>query len=439
MRQQIEVSIKAVDNASRTIVEASQTINSSLKSVEDQNRRVADSNKQVTVSSRDIVSSLSESERQQLSTVATSQRLEVAEKHVKETKQALSVAVREHGVASEETTRALREYNDAQRNASVLSDQLGTKIKDTTRSTKELVTGFSGVATSAFSLYSAFDQIQNAQISLDNANLQVKSSLAAVENAQKRVNESIEKYGVSSEEASSAARDLQLAQERSVIAFDQANQAQSNVNKTMVQAALQIIPTAVTMVDSLSRAWKNFPDMSGMLSNLSSNIGGVGSAAATAALGVGALVAGFLLADSVLNLIPEEIRSIAGALTASIAAIVAATVAWMAFHGTMTVGVAVPIILGAVGAGVAGVKAAVGMAKGGIITEPTLVLAGEAGPEIYAPLDRFEDMVNGGGGPQYVTVYPTINIGTISSDLDLTRVREEVSYGIAEGVRRRRS
>ena len=167
--------------------------------------------------------------------------------------------------------------------------------KETTKSSRDLITGFSGVATSAFSLYSAFDQIQNAQISLDNANLQVKSSLAAVENAQKRVNESIIKYGVSSEEASSAARDLQLAQERSAIAFDQANQAQSNVNKTMVQAALQIIPTAVTMVDSLSRAWKNFPDMSGMLSNLSSNIGGVGSAAATAALGVGALVAGFLL------------------------------------------------------------------------------------------------------------------------------------------------
>ena len=216
------------------------------------------------------------------------------------------------------------------------------------------------------------------------------------------------------------------------------NQAQTNVNKTMVQAALQIIPTSVTMVDGLSRAWKNFPDMSGMLKNLSSNVTGVGSAASTAALGVGALVAGFFLADSVLNLIPEEIRSIAGALTASIAAIVAATVAWMAFHGTMTVGVAVPIILGAVGAGVAGVKAAVGMAKGGLITEPTLVLAGEAGPEIYAPLDRFEDMVNGGGGPQYVTVYPTINIGNISSDLDLARVREQVSYGIAEGVRRRK-
>ena len=124
---------------------------------------------------------------------------------------------------------------------------------------------------------------------------------------------------------------------------------------------------------------------------------------------------------------------------ASIAAIVAATVAWMAFQGTMTVGVAVPIILAAVGVGIAGVKAAVGMARGGLITEPTLVLAGEAGPEIYSPLNRFEDMMkgSGGGGPQYITIYPTINIGNISGDVDLPRVHKTVSYGIAEGVRRR--
>jgi hypothetical protein len=84
------------------------------------------------------------------------------------------------------------------------------------------------------------------------------------------------------------------------------------------------------------------------------------------------------------------------------------------------------------------VKAAVGMAKGGVIREPTLVLAGEAGPEVYSPLDKLEDMMkSSGGGAQYVTIYPTINIGNISSDVDLPRVREAVSYGVAEGVRRR--
>ena len=79
-------------------------------------------------------------------------------------------------------------------------------------------------------------------------------------------------------------------------------------------------------------------------------------------------------------------RQIAGALTASIAAIVAATIAWMAFHGTMTMGVAVPIILAAVGVGIAGVMAAVAMAEGGVVDRPTYALIGEAGPEIVMPL-----------------------------------------------------
>ena len=91
-----------------------------------------------------------------------------------------------------------------------------------------------------------------------------------------------------------------------------------------------------------------------------------------------------------LSAIPEDMRKIAGALTASIAAIVAATIAWMAFHGTMTIGVAVPIILAAVGVGIAGVKAAVAMAEGGVVDRPTLILAGEAGPEIVEPLARYE-------------------------------------------------
>jgi hypothetical protein len=439
LSQELTINIVAVDNASRTIVEASQKVSSSMKEVEDSNRRVVESNRQVSASSRDIVSSLSESERAQLSSVDAAQRLEIAERKVTETKRVLSIAVMEHGVASEEATRALRDYNAAQRNAASLSQELGSKIKETTRSTKELIVGFSGVATSAFSLYSAYHQVESSQVALDNANLQIKSSLAAVENAQRRLNDVTEKYGPTSAEAAAATRDLQLAQERATIAYDQANLAQNNVSRSMVQAALQIIPTSITMVDNLSRAWKNFPDMSKTLESLSSNISNVGSIAKTAAVGVGAFVGGFLLADTVLSGIPEEIRAIAGALTASISAIVAATVAWMAFHGTMTVGVAVPVILAAVGTGVAGVKAAVGMAKGGVIREPTLVLAGEAGPEIYSPLDRFEDMLgrSSGGGPQYVTIYPTINIGNISSDVDLARAHESVSYGIAEGVRRR--
>jgi len=435
LSQQLEINIKAVDNASRIVADASNKVASSMKSVEDANKRVTEANRQVSESARDIANSLSDSERKQLDNVSASQQLEAAEQRVVTTKKALNNAVREHGAASEEATRALREYNAAQSEAAGLSRQLGGSIQETTRSTKDLVVGFSGVATSAFSLYGAYDRLGAAQLSIDKANVTVKSSLASVENAQKRLNDAISKYGSNSEEAKTAARDLGIAQERYQIAADNAENAQNNLNSTMIQGALQVVPTAITMVDNLSKTWKNFPDMSGMLKNLSSNVAGVGSAAKTTALGVGAFVAGFMIGDTLLSAIPEDLRAIAGALMATIAAIVAATVAWMAFHGTMTVGVAVPIILAAVGVGIAGVKAAVGMAEGGIVRKPTYALIGEAGPEAVIPLSK---MGSGGfEGTQYITINPTISIGNISSDVDLERVTGAVSRGIAESLRRR--
>ena len=107
-----------------------------------------------------------------------------------------------------------------------------------------------------------------------------------------------------------------------------------------------------------------------MLTKITSGVANVGISAKTAAIGVAAFIGGFLIADQILGAIPENMRQIAGALMASIAAIVAATIAWMAFNGTMTLGVAVPIILAAVGVGIAGVKAAVAMAEGGMVDKP---------------------------------------------------------------------
>ncbi len=168
------------------------------------------------------------------------------------------------------------------------------------------------------------------------------------------------------------------------------SKSQQNVSEAIMASALQVIPTSITMVDSLSKAWNNFPDVSSLLTKISTRVADVGISAKTAAIGVAAFMGGFLIADTLLGAIPEDMRKIAGALTASIAAIVAATIAWMAFHGTMTIGVAVPIILAAVGVGIAGVKAAVAMAEGGVVDKPTLILAGEAGPEIVEPLARYE-------------------------------------------------
>ena len=246
--------------------------------------------------------------------------------------------------ASNKIDSSVRQVSDSQ-------NQVSEATKQSTASMRDFTMGASGVATASFSLYGAYDRVNESEISLDRSNLMVKSSTKAVEDAQRTLSTAILDHGASSQEAKSASDALSIAQDRLALADERALQAQENVNKSIMSAALQIIPTSITMVDSLSKAWKNFPDVSALLGRISSGVANVGISAKTAAIGVAAFMGGFLVADTLLSAIPEDMRQIAGVLTASIAAIVAATIAWMAFQGTMTMGVAVPIILAAVGWG----------------------------------------------------------------------------------------
>ena len=101
-----------------------------------------------------------------------------------------------------------------------------------------------------------------------------------------------------SDEAQAASERYSIAQERLAVAHDQADQAQQNVSQAIMASALQVIPTSITMVDSLSKAWKNFPDVSALLTKISAGVANVGISAKTAAIGVAAFMGGFLIADT---------------------------------------------------------------------------------------------------------------------------------------------
>jgi len=347
----------------------------------------------------------------------------------------IDVKIKAYDEASKTVAEAGNKIKKELKEVETTNKRVAAAQKETIKSSRDLVTGFSGVATSAFSLYNAFGKIENVQLKIDKANLQVKTSANSLEDAQRRLNSNIEKYGINSEEAEAAAADLELAQERYALAVENSEEAQDSMNETIIQSALQVIPTTITMVDSLSKTWKNFPDMSGLLSRLSDGVGNVGLSAKTAAIGVAAFMGGFLIADTILSAIPEDMRAIAGALTATIAAIVAATVAWMAFHGTMTVGVAVPIILAAVGVGIAGIKAAVAMAEGGIVRKPTLALIGEAGPEAVVPLSRMDSSSD--SVSQTLVLAPTFNFpeGSMKENQDPREFAEAVYDYLSRIVR----
>jgi hypothetical protein len=434
VRQELEIGLVAIDEASDVVAAASKRISDSVAQVSNSQKELADA-----VSN--TLPPLSESEQAQMNNASASLQLNSAQTSLRDAQQNLNRAITEYGADSSQAASALRDLNAAQANVSSLQKEVGMSTQAADVSMRSFTTGISGVATASFSLYGAYDRINESEISLDRSNLMVKTSTKSVEDAQRALSTAIVEHGISSQEAT-----LSIAQDRLSLANERAQQAQENVNKSIMSAALQIIPTSITMVDSLSRAWNNFPDVSALLTKISTRVADVGISAKTAAIGVAAFMGGFLIADTILGAIPEDMRQIAGVLTASIAAIVAATIAWMAFQGTMTMGVAVPIILAAVGVGIAGVKAAVAMAEGGVVDKPTFALIGEAGPEIVMPLSRYEanrELVSAQTLGETVTKQPDIIYvyvtNYIQTEADYDKASQHTIEVMNEALARRRS
>jgi hypothetical protein len=439
VRQELEIGLVAIDEASDVVAAASKRISDSVAQVSNSQKELADA-----VSN--TLPPLSESEQAQMNNASAALQLNSAQTSLRDAQQNLNRAITEYGADSSQAASALRDLNAAQANVSSLQKEVGMSTQAADVSMRSFTTGISGVATASFSLYGAYDRINESEISLDRSNLMVKTSTKSVEDAQRALSTAIVEHGISSQEATTASDSLSIAQDRLSLANERAQQAQENVNKSIMSAALQIIPTSITMVDSLSRAWNNFPDVSALLTKISTRVADVGISAKTAAIGVAAFMGGFLIADTILGAIPEDMRQIAGVLTASIAAIVAATIAWMAFQGTMTMGVAVPIILAAVGVGIAGVKAAVAMAEGGVVDKPTFALIGEAGPEIVMPLSRYEanrELVSAQTLGETVTKQPDIIYvyvtNYIQTEADYDKASQHTIEVMNEALARRRS
>jgi hypothetical protein len=298
--------------------------------------------------------------------------------------------------ASQKINADVEEVSTAQQGMSDAVDESSGSLRDFT-------VGASGAATAGFNLYNAYDRVNISEISLDRSNLMVKSSSKSLEDAQRAVTDAVTLHGAGSEQAQKAEEALSIAQDRLTVANERAEQAQTNVNRAMLSAALQVIPSTITMVDSLSRVWKNFPDMTGVLETLGSNITMVGNKALIASVSVAGFVGGFLVGYEAINQFGDALGPVGRALMVVVPAIIAAAAAvWMLQEG-ITLGVATVALVAAglaVGAMVANLQnygnglgqgsKVPAMAAGGVVESPTFALVGEAGPEIVMPLSQYE-------------------------------------------------
>lgn len=85
-----------------------------------------------------------------------------------------------------------------------------------------------------------------------------------------------------------------------------------------------------------------------------------------------------VVASALFDRFEGETKKLVATISLLVAAVTAAAVAWLAYHGTMTWGAAVPVITAAVGVGAAALKATIPqMATGGVVGAPTVAMIGE--------------------------------------------------------------
>ena len=153
----------------------------------------------------------------------------------------------------------MAKIEDANKKVTQTTDKVGA-------SSKQVALAFNNLATSGMALYNAYDRIRDSQVQVDRANLMVQSTLNSLNDAQRRYNKVVGESGVGSEKAEAAADDLALAQERYRVACERAEMSQSHLNQTIVQGALTVIPSIITMISSALMITKNWTQATEMAS-----------------------------------------------------------------------------------------------------------------------------------------------------------------------------
>jgi tetratricopeptide (TPR) repeat protein len=164
--------------------------------------------------------------------------------------------------ALDEASATLRRAADTIEGKLDAVEKANTKVEKSSKnvemSTKDVALAWNNAATGAFALYNAVDRVMDMQVNLDRANIQVKASAGAVERAQRQYNDAVDKFGASGDKAVEAQKQLELAQERYNYAVDRADMLQGNFNEAMVQSALTIMPSVITVVSSAEKVLKSF-------------------------------------------------------------------------------------------------------------------------------------------------------------------------------------
>lgn len=136
--------------------------------------------------------------------------------------------------------------------------------------------------------------------------------------------------------------------------------------------------------------------INGALLTTSSAVSGL-----TLALGALSFAASYALFSTFFDQFDSQTRKTIGTISLLISLLGAATIAWAAYHGAMTLGVAIPALAASIGIAAASARAALPqMAAGGVVSSPTVAMIGEGKyDEAVVPL---------GNSPQFKSMKESI-------------------------------
>jgi len=170
-------------------------------------------------------------------------------------------------------------------------NQLTTTHKTLGQQLGGIATGFKNnalaigaAASSVLGLYQNYSNLSSAQNAANKSATAAKAAQNSVASATKALSNAINKYGQGSKEAKAAQDKLTVAQERAVNKTESAKIAQDNLNQTMADFGINILPNVVlaggSIVSIFDNIGKSGSGVTGIITKLGSAFGGLGGGGA---------------------------------------------------------------------------------------------------------------------------------------------------------------
>ncbi len=132
-------------------------------------------------------------------------------------------------------------------------------------------------ASSVLGLYQNYANLSSAQNAANKSATAAKAAQNNLTTAQDNLNKAISKYGANSKEAKDAQSKLTVAQERSINKTESAKIAQDNLNQTMADFGINILPNVILAGGSITSIFSDISKSGTGLGGIMSKLGGVAS------------------------------------------------------------------------------------------------------------------------------------------------------------------